>query len=140
MLFSVQKLLEKHQLTELNDRAIIADAVFQSRNEIGNRYARQQYNVMKSLTVLEGLLRLTGVQADQEANEEDEELPHCGKRFLKFVDTVKYNFSSDSANYALLHDDELLDEKCEHIISAIAKYGQQRLNWRILLKELGANL
>lgn len=134
MLFSVQKLLEQHDLTDLNDRKAIAEAVVQTRNEIRNRYARQQYNVMKSLTVLEGLLRLTGVQAVEETDDDNNELAKCGQRFLKFVDTVKHNFSTESANYALLQDDELLDEKCEQLVLAIEQYGQDRENWRLLLE------
>jgi len=136
MLFSVQKLLEEHELDDLGDRKTIADAVFQSRDKIRNRYIRQQYNVMKSLTVLEGLLRLTGVQAVEESDDENNELAKCGQRFLKFVDTVKHNFSSDSASYALLHEDQLLDEKCEQVILAIEQYGNERKNWRKLFKEI----
>ena len=136
MLFSVQKLLENHGLGDLTDRKTIADAVFQTRDSIRNRYSRQQYNVMKSLTVLEGLLRLTGVQAVESTDDENHELVKCGQRFLKFVDNVKHNFSAESANYALLQDDELLDEKCEQLVLAIEQYGADRKNWRRLLDEM----
>lgn len=136
MLFSVEKLVEKHDLGDLNDRKIIAEAVFQTRNEIRNRYARQQYNVMKSLTVLEGLLRLTGVQAVETTDDENGELAKCGLRFLKFVDTVKHNFSTDSANYALLQDEERLDQQCERLVLAIEQYRQDRENWRNLLEQV----
>jgi len=136
MLFSVQKLLEKHELGDLNDRKTIADAVFQTRDTIRNRYSRQQYNVMKSLTVLEGLLRLTGVQAVESTDDENHELVKCGQRFLKFVDNVKHNFSADSANYALLQDDQRLNDKCEQLVLAIEQYGPDRDNWRILLEEM----
>lgn len=136
MLFSVQKLLEDHDLSSLDDSRSIADTVFQVRNEIREKYSRHQQNVMKSLKVLESLLRLTGVDALEESDDEESELASCGQRFLEFVDTVKRNFSSKSANYALLHDDELLDEKCEQIISAIEQYGQDRESWRNLIAEI----
>jgi len=137
LLFSVQKLLKQYDLSNLNDRKIIAEVVFQTRNEIRNRYARHQYNVMKSVTVLEGLLRLTGVQAVESMDDENDELAKCGQRFLRFVDTVKHNFSSDSDNYALLQDDKWLDEKCEQLVLAIEQYGQEKESWRLLLAETG---
>jgi hypothetical protein len=136
MLFSVDKLLEQHNLLNLWDRKSVAEAVNQTKSKMQGKYTRQQQDVIKSLTVLESLLRLTGVEARDGFPEDELEL--CGQRFLAFVANVKRNFSHDSDNYAFLHDEELLADKCELIITSIQQYGRDRENWRTLLQALHA--